>query len=345
MVILRARRAIEKDTEILTRYWHKEKDARQNIFECQCCACTNHTTTTTTTQTEIADSSTTEDLAPGLDNTHGEIQGLEITSIPHHRGSQDDSARAVEDYPESEMDNMDWNDLEQIPLKGTIIRIKQGEKTPSLPQKTSLHSGLDTRQRNSEGQQDTSTNHKWEVFPNLTEGIKNIATDTTDRTMQPSETPWINGDPHFITTPHYRHEEERRSTEDDFSDWELDNLDWEVLEHPPHEVLLPTTSAIAHHLSVLRVNRDKHICFCAQQTDGVKTHCLASRENPGLSRTMDSEAEMPSLSRTRTSPEGKSLQSSERQHQYGLKTTSASSNVLRKSKMRVEVMGKNASST
>ena len=27
MVILRARRDIEKDSEILTRYWHKEKDA------------------------------------------------------------------------------------------------------------------------------------------------------------------------------------------------------------------------------------------------------------------------------------------------------------------------------
>jgi len=27
MAILRARRDIEKDSEILTRYWHKEKDA------------------------------------------------------------------------------------------------------------------------------------------------------------------------------------------------------------------------------------------------------------------------------------------------------------------------------
>ena len=183
------------------------------------------------------------------------------------------------------------------------------------------------------------------MFPNLSEGIKNVATDTTDCTMQPSETPWINRDPHFITTPHYRHEEERRSTEDDFSDWELDNLDWEVLEHPPQEVLLPTSSAIAHYLSVLRVNRDKHICFCAQQTDGVKTHCLASRENPGLSRTMDSEVEMLNSFQTRASPKVKSSQSSERLRQYGLKTTSASLNVLRRSKMRLNVMYKNFSST
>jgi len=165
MAILRARRVIEKDTEILTRYWHKEKDAWQNIFECQCCACTNHTATTTTTQTEIGDSNTTKDLAPGLGNTPREIQGLEITSTPHHEGSQHDSARAEDHYPESEIDDMDWNELEQFPLKGTVIRIKQGEETPSLPQNTSPHSGQDTWQRNSEGQQDTSTNHKWGEFP------------------------------------------------------------------------------------------------------------------------------------------------------------------------------------
>jgi len=41
--ILRARHDIEQDTEILTRYWHNKKDAWQNIFECECCACTNHT--------------------------------------------------------------------------------------------------------------------------------------------------------------------------------------------------------------------------------------------------------------------------------------------------------------
>jgi len=39
MGILRARHDIEQDTEILTRYWHKKKDAWQNIFKCECCAC------------------------------------------------------------------------------------------------------------------------------------------------------------------------------------------------------------------------------------------------------------------------------------------------------------------
>jgi len=35
MGILRARHDIEQDTEILTRYWHKKKDAWQNIFKCE----------------------------------------------------------------------------------------------------------------------------------------------------------------------------------------------------------------------------------------------------------------------------------------------------------------------
>jgi len=59
MAILRPRRDIEKDLEILTRYWHKEKDAWQNIFECECCACTNHTGTTTNPMAETADTTAT----------------------------------------------------------------------------------------------------------------------------------------------------------------------------------------------------------------------------------------------------------------------------------------------
>ena len=43
MGILRAKKDIEPDTEILARYWHTTKDAWHNIFVCQCCACTNHT--------------------------------------------------------------------------------------------------------------------------------------------------------------------------------------------------------------------------------------------------------------------------------------------------------------
>jgi len=189
--------------------------------------------TTMTTQIKTADTITTEDPSPGSDKTPGEIQGL-IVSTPHHGGSQDCSIRAEEDYPESEMDDMDWDDLEQLPLKGTIIRIKQREKTPSPPQDTSPHSGQDTRQRNFEGQRDTSTNRKLGASPNQTDVIHNAATNTTDRTMQPSEIPWTNKDPHLTTTPHHSRKEECRNTEDDHSDWEVDNLDWNVLEHPPH---------------------------------------------------------------------------------------------------------------
>jgi len=82
MAILRATGDIEKDTEILTRYWHKGTDAWQNIFECQCCACTNHTMTTKTTQTETVDMITTKDPVPVSDITPREIQGLKLPQ--HH---------------------------------------------------------------------------------------------------------------------------------------------------------------------------------------------------------------------------------------------------------------------
>jgi len=102
MAILRARKDIEKDTEILTRYWHKEKDAWQNIFECQCCACTNNTGTTITTPEETADRTTIEDPVPTADYTPRKMQDLQITPISRHESSQDRAARDMQDYPESE---------------------------------------------------------------------------------------------------------------------------------------------------------------------------------------------------------------------------------------------------
>jgi len=124
------------------------------------------------------------------------------------------------------MDDIDWNDLEQLLFKGTITRIIQLEKMPLLPQNTSPHSGQDTRQNNFEGQQDAGTNHKLVVIHNPTEVTHNVATKTTERPMQASgKIAWINKDPHTTTTPHHSRKEERRNTEDEHSDWEVDNLD------------------------------------------------------------------------------------------------------------------------
>jgi len=103
---------------------------------------------------------TTEDPVPTADYTPTEIQGLEIAPTFHYEGSQDCSARDEEDYPESELDDLDWNDLEHSPFKVTITRINTQEKTLSPPQNTSPHSGQDTRQRALEGHQNKSTNHK-----------------------------------------------------------------------------------------------------------------------------------------------------------------------------------------
>jgi len=53
-------------------------------------------------------------------NIWGE-QGPTIVTIPHHSHNQERSERAEEDYPEWEMDNMDWNELEKLLLKEFIF--------------------------------------------------------------------------------------------------------------------------------------------------------------------------------------------------------------------------------
>jgi len=85
MAILRARKDIEKDSEILTRYWHKKKDAWQNIFECECCACTNHTATTTNPMAETADTTAKEGPVLTVEYAHRQRQDIEN---PGHDPSQ-----------------------------------------------------------------------------------------------------------------------------------------------------------------------------------------------------------------------------------------------------------------
>jgi len=103
MAILRAREDIEKDMEIWTRYWHKEKDAWQNIFECQCCACTNHTETTVTTLGEITERADIEDLAL-IEYKPKETQDPEANPISRPEPNQNCEAEEKQDYPESEID-------------------------------------------------------------------------------------------------------------------------------------------------------------------------------------------------------------------------------------------------
>jgi len=133
MAILRARKDIEKDTEILTRYWHKEKDAWQNIFECECCACTNHTGTTTNPLAETADMTAIEDPVLIVDYAPRKRQDLEN---PGHDPSQDHSASNKQDYPDSQMDDWDWDAMEASPFKGTATAIK---RPTELPPPTAKH--------------------------------------------------------------------------------------------------------------------------------------------------------------------------------------------------------------
>jgi len=117
MGILRARKDIEKDTEILTRYWHKEKDAWQNIFECECCACTDHTGNMPDPPA-TSDTTAVEDTVSTTDHSPRKRQDLEMRN---HGPNKDNFARNKQEYPESEMDDWDWDELEASPFKGTTM--------------------------------------------------------------------------------------------------------------------------------------------------------------------------------------------------------------------------------
>ena len=78
----------------------------------------------------------------------------------------------------------------------------------------------------------------WE-WDDLEHGTHSVATNLIVRTRQTSETPRSNKarsnkDPPLTSQLHHSCEEEERKTEDDYSDWEMDNLDWDVLEHSPN---------------------------------------------------------------------------------------------------------------
>jgi len=138
MGFLRARKDIGKDTEILTRYWHKEKDAWQNIFECECCACTNHTGNTTNPPA-TADMTVIDDTVSIADHTPREKQDLEM---PDHELNQDHSARKKQEYPESEMDDWDWDELEASHFKGTTTPIQLPTELLPLTKTQGVEGGI-----------------------------------------------------------------------------------------------------------------------------------------------------------------------------------------------------------
>jgi len=113
MGILRARKDIEKDTEILKRYWHKKKDAWQKKFECECCACTNHTGNMPD-PSATADKTAVEDTVSTTGHSPRKRQDLEIRN---HEPNQDNFARNKQEYPESEIDDWDWEELEIPPSR------------------------------------------------------------------------------------------------------------------------------------------------------------------------------------------------------------------------------------
>jgi len=126
MGILRARHDIEQETEILTPYWHKKKDAWQNIFKCECCACTNHTSyipgPPATTESKPAD-----ETAPRTGHPPSIRQDL---TKEHQKLYQDNLAGNKHEYPDSEFDAWDWDELEASFPIGTFQPI-QPPTTPT----------------------------------------------------------------------------------------------------------------------------------------------------------------------------------------------------------------------
>jgi len=128
MGILRARQDIENDTEILTRYWHKKKDAWQIIFKCEYCACTNHTGNRPG-PLATADTTAAEDTAPTTGHVPRKRQDLEML---YHEPNQDNLAGNKQEYQASEIDYWDWDELEASPFQGTTTSTQPPTKLLSL---------------------------------------------------------------------------------------------------------------------------------------------------------------------------------------------------------------------
>ena len=114
MGILRARHDIEKDTEILTRYWHQNEDAWQNIFTCECCACTSHTGLMPDPPA-TAETNAVEKTAPITSHLPRKRQDL---TKENHEPNQDSLVGSKQEYLDSEIDAWDWDELEASPPTG-----------------------------------------------------------------------------------------------------------------------------------------------------------------------------------------------------------------------------------
>jgi len=92
--------------------------------EILCFPCTNNTENTTIPPA-TADMIAINDTVSITDYTPRERQDLEM---PDHELNQDHSARNKQEYPESEIDDWDWDELKASPFKGTTTPIQLSTK-------------------------------------------------------------------------------------------------------------------------------------------------------------------------------------------------------------------------
>ena len=108
------------------------------IFVCQCCACTNHTNLALD-PLPIGDTTASEDTMPTPDHLPRKRQDPEAEP---YESKQDNPAGNKQEYPDSEIDDWDWDELEASPFKGATISIQPQKQSCPLVSKDWTHSGL-----------------------------------------------------------------------------------------------------------------------------------------------------------------------------------------------------------
>jgi len=113
------------------------------------------------------------------------------------------------------------------------------------------------------------------------------------------------------------HEVEGGNRQDDYSDHEMDNLDWDVLEHPPDR---DTKTKLDNTSQLPSEQRQAHGLLC-QDKCGCKNSLLNLGKKTRIIKDYGLRNRNVDLRSNTYIAVGESLQSLERRQKYGIKTT------------------------
>ena len=255
--ILRAKNDIEPDTEILTRYWHTTKDAWLNIFVCQCCACTNHTGLAPNPPTITALGMTLPiDNLPLIEKEDPEDRERKdsATRCDPKRGDSDVN---ILEYPDSEIDEWNWDELETSPYKLDTI--------PTHSQKnTALHDRLGEPEAH--GRTPTATR---------------IPRPSADHPPRLSVVPVIRVNDEPVTSCVPKRDEPQVNTSE-YPHVEIDDWNWDELEASPFiGEMVPTQPQVSTHPHVLTNGAVNGPTFGDLRSHAVATQHTMSHLPPG----------------------------------------------------------------